>query len=104
MTLFEPCTRLYSIFLTRIYGAHKIFDKKTGGYFNGQCLMFLLLVTDTVTLPVGVRFYRPDPKYQAWDKENKRLKKAGIKAAKRPKAPKPDPGLSEQNRDRTCAR
>jgi SRSO17 transposase len=42
-------------------------------------------------LPVGVRFYRPDPKYQAWDKENKRLKKAGIKAAKRPKAPKPDP-------------
>ena len=76
---------------SRIYGAHKIFDKKTGGYYNGQCLMFLLLVTNTVTLPVGVRFYRPDPKYQAWDKENKRLKKAGIKAAKRPKAPKPDP-------------
>jgi hypothetical protein len=27
---------------TRIYGTHKVFDKKTGGYYNGQCLMFLL--------------------------------------------------------------
>jgi hypothetical protein len=37
-----------------IFGAHKIFDKKTGGYYNGQCLMFLLLVTKTVTLPIGI--------------------------------------------------
>lgn len=76
---------------SRIFGTHKIFDKKTGGYYNGQCLMFLLLVTDTVTVPIGMRFYRPDPHYRAWEKEDKRLAKAGIKAAKRPKAPAPDP-------------
>jgi hypothetical protein len=76
---------------TRIYGTQKIFDKKTGGYYNGQCLMFLLLVTDTVTMPIGMRFYRPDSRYRAWEKEDKRLAKAGIKAAKRPKAPAPDP-------------
>jgi hypothetical protein len=76
---------------TRIYGTQKIFDKKTGGYYNGQCLMFLLLVTETVTLPLGMRFYRPDPRYRAWEKEHKRLAKAGVKAAKRPKAPAPDP-------------
>ena len=82
---------------SRIYGAHKIFDKKTGGYYNGQCLMFLLLVTKTITLPVGVRFYRPDPKYRAWEKEDKRLAKAGIKAAERPKEPKPDPAYPSKS-------
>jgi hypothetical protein len=76
---------------TRIFGTQKIFDKKTGGYYNGQCLMFLLLVTETVTVPLGMRFYRPDPCYRAWEKEDKRLAKAGIKAAQRPKAPAPDP-------------
>jgi len=76
---------------SRIYGVHKIFDKKTGGYYNGQCLMFLVLVTKSVTLPIGMRFYRPDPKHRAWEKENKRLAKAGVKAAQRPKKPEPDP-------------
>ena len=74
-----------------IFGAHKIFDKKTGGYYNGQCLMFLLLVTKTVTLPIGMRFYRPDPKYRAWKKEDKRLAKVGVKVSQRPQAPKPNP-------------
>lgn len=75
---------------TRIYGAHKVFDKKTGGYFNGQCMMFLLLVTDRFTLPVAVRFYRPDPAQRAWNKDDKRLKKSGVKKSDRPLAPAPD--------------
>ena len=82
---------------TRIYGAHKIFDKKTGGYYNGQCLMFLVLVTKSVTLPIGFRFYRPDPKFRAWEKEDKRLAKEGVKASQRPKAPKPDPEYPSKN-------
>jgi hypothetical protein len=82
---------------SRIYGTHKIFDKKTGGYYNGQCLMFLLFVTDKFTVPIGMRFYRPDPKYRAWEKEDKRLAKAGIKAAQRPKAPEPDPDYPSKN-------
>lgn len=45
----------------RIYRAHKIYDKKTGGYFNGQSLVFLLLVTPTLTVPVGFCFNAPDP-------------------------------------------
>ena len=54
----------------RIFGAHKIFDKKTGGYFNGQTVVLLVLVSGRVTLPVGFRFYRPDPAVVAWRKED----------------------------------
>ena len=39
--------------------AHKVFDKGTGGYFNGQSLVFLILVTDKITIPIGFRFYCP---------------------------------------------
>jgi hypothetical protein len=76
---------------SRIFGAHKVFDKKTGGYFNGQCLMFLVLVTAKYTFPVGFMFYRPDPKLRAWKEKDKRLAKEGMKAADRPKAPAYDP-------------
>jgi hypothetical protein len=76
---------------SKIHAAHKIFDKKTGGYFNGQCIVFLLLVTPLVTLPVGFRFYRPDPKQTAWRKEDERLRRMGKKKAARPAAPAPDP-------------
>ena len=75
----------------RIFGAHKVYDKKTGGYFNGQCLMFAVLVTDKFTIPVGFSFYRPNPVMRAWEKEDKRLTKAGVKPADRPKRPAPDP-------------
>ena len=56
-------------------------------------IVFLLLVTPLVTLPVGFRFYRPDPNYQAWKKEDDRLKKQGVKKAERPKPPTRDPTL-----------
>jgi hypothetical protein len=74
----------------KIWKAHKIFDKKTGGYFNGQTLVFLLLVTARITLPVGFGFYQPNPKQVAWKKEDQRLKKAGRSKAQRPPAPAPD--------------
>jgi len=75
----------------RIHGTYKIFDKKTGGYFNGQTLVFLLLVTAKVTVPVGFRFYRPDPKQTAWRQEDKRLKRRGVRKADRPAPPARDP-------------
>ena len=53
---------------TRIEGAHRVKDKSTGGYFNGQELIFMILVTDVATFPVGFRFYVPDPKLSAWRK------------------------------------
>ena len=76
---------------TKIAGAHKVKDKKTGGYFNGQELIFMVLVTDWVTFPVGFRWYRPDPELKAWRKENKRLKREGIPRNERPPQPAPDP-------------
>lgn len=71
-----------------IYKLHKIKDKKTGGYVLGQTLVVLLLISESVTIPIGFKFYAPDPEIQKWDKEDKKLKKAGIIKRNRPKCPK----------------
>jgi hypothetical protein len=76
---------------TKIASVHKIKDKKTGGYFNGQELIFMVLVTDWITFPVGFRWYQPDPKQRAWRKENKRLKREGLPRNERPSQPPSDP-------------
>lgn len=75
----------------RIFNAQKVFDKKTGGYFNGQSLAFLFLVTPLMSFPVGFRFYCPDPKQVAWRKEDERLKCLGVKKSERPAPPPYDP-------------
>ncbi|WP_163372637.1 hypothetical protein [Endozoicomonas acroporae] len=46
----------------KIGKTHKIKEKKTNGYINGQELVFLVLQTPLVTVPVDFRFYMPDPK------------------------------------------
>lgn len=76
---------------TEIAKLHKIKDKKTGGYINGQNIIFLLLVCEKVTLPVGFYFYEPDPKQIAWRKEDARLRKKGIEKKYRPQALPVDP-------------
>ncbi|RTZ66889.1 MAG: hypothetical protein DSZ29_02215 [Aquificaceae bacterium] len=53
-----------------IHKAHKQKDKATGGYVNGQTIVLLLLVTETITFPVGFAFYMPDPVVSAWRKED----------------------------------
>jgi len=86
----------------RIWRAHKVFDKNTGGYFNGQCLVFLVRVTPKLTVPVGFRFHEPAPELSAWRREDRRLKRAGVRKADRPAAPAPDPaypGKAEQALD-----
>ncbi len=75
---------------TCIAGAHKIKDKPTGGYINGQELIFMVLVTDTVTFPVGFRFYTPDPNLAIWSKRDKELQRQGIAKKERPQRPMPD--------------
>ncbi len=75
---------------TKIHGAHKVKDKATGGYYNGQELVFLVLVTEKVTIPVDFRFYIPDPRMTAWRKKNKTLKQQGISTKHRPDRPAPD--------------
>ena len=71
----------------RIHKAHKQKHKASGGYVNGQTVVLLLLVTQSVSIPVGFAFYMPDPALKAWDKEDTRLKKAGIAKKDRPVKP-----------------
>lgn len=76
---------------SKIAGVHKVKDKKTGGWFNGQEFVFLIFVTDTVTIPVGFRFYIPDPALKQWKETIKTQKKEGIPAKDRAKRPEPNP-------------
>jgi DDE superfamily endonuclease len=75
----------------KLFRSHKIKDKSSGGYINGQNIVLLMLVTEKVSLPIGFEIYQPDPAKQAWFKEDKRLQKKGIKKSKRPPAPANDP-------------
>ena len=53
---------------------HKLRDKKHSGFFKGQELVFLLLITKELTIPVGFEFYEPDPKVSSWRKAEQVLK------------------------------
>ena len=64
--------------VTKIGMVHKIKDKKTSGYFLGQNIVFLLLVCEGITIPVGFSFYQPDPNISAWKKEDVRLRKKKV--------------------------
>lgn len=76
---------------TEIAKVHKIKDKRSGGVFNGQNIIFLLLVSDELTIPVGFKFYEPDPARRAWRKEEKRLIKKGVEKQYRPVQPEYNP-------------
>jgi len=72
---------------TEIAKVHKIKDKRTGGFFNGQNVVFLLLVSDELTIPVGFKFYEPDPAIREWRIEYNRLRSKGVARQYRPKKP-----------------
>ena len=63
---------------SKISKAHKIKDKKTSGYVNGQELVFLVLQTPLVTIPVDFRLYMPDPDVTQWRKSCQELKTRGV--------------------------
>ena len=75
----------------KLFRTHKIKDKGSGGYINGQNIVLLMLVTGKVSIPVGFEVYQPDPKKQAWVKEDKRLQKQGVKKKDRPPVPPNNP-------------
>jgi len=74
----------------RIYKAHKIKDKSSGGYVMGQSLVVLVLITSKITIPVGFDFYMPDPKFKEWKQKDEKLRKKGIPKRERPARPEPD--------------
>lgn len=71
----------------RIHKVHKQKHKASGGYVNGQTVVLLLLVTQSVTIPVGFAFYMPDPVLTAWNREDKRLRKQRVAKKDRPVMP-----------------
>lgn len=75
---------------SKIAHVHKIFDKKTSGYFMGQNIVFLVFVSDKITIPVGFRFYKPDPKKIAWNKKDEELRAAKVPKSQRPSQPPED--------------
>src|SRR6266478_3805505 len=70
---------------------YKLRDKESGRYLWGQSLVFLLLVTPKISIPVGFVFYQPAPELSAWYKQEKTLKKQGVPAKQRPPKPAPHP-------------
>ena len=45
---------------------YKLRAKESGGYLWGQSLVFLVLVTPQISLPVGFVFSQPAPELSAW--------------------------------------
>ena len=70
---------------------YKLRDKERGGYLWGQSLVFLLLVTPTITIPVGFTFYKPAPELSAWYKQERTLKQQGVPTKQRPPKPPANP-------------
>ncbi len=66
-------------------------DTESGGSLWGQSLVFLVLVTPKISLPVGVVFSQPAPELSAWYKTDKSLKKQGVPPQQRPRKPAPNP-------------
>ena len=71
----------------RIAKVHIVRDKKRSGFFRGQNILFLLLVTDKLTIPVGFEFYEPNPEISAWKREDRRLRQKGVLKKFRPTRP-----------------
>ena len=72
---------------TRIFGVHKIHNKKGGGFVDAQNIVLLILVTRFISIPVGFRFFVPDPDQKEWRKNDRLLRKKGVKKADRPLMP-----------------
>jgi hypothetical protein len=66
-------------------------DKDSGGYIWGQSLVFLVLVTPKISIPVGFAFYQPAPELSAWYKQEKALTKQRVTKQQRPSKPSPTP-------------
>jgi len=80
-----------------LYKLGKQKDKKSNGYFNGQNIVFLLLVSGSISIPVGFRFYEVDPRRRAWKKEDGRLRKKGVAKKNRPGEPALNPAYPTIN-------
>jgi len=68
----------------KLHALGKQKDKRSGGYYLGQNIIFLQLVTAKVSIPVGFCFYHNDPKWFAWKGKDEYLRKKGVPKRLRP--------------------
>jgi hypothetical protein len=66
-------------------------DQERGGDVWGQSRLVRLVVTPTITLPVGCTFYPPAPELSAWHQPEPALKTPGVPPQQRPPPPPPQP-------------
>ncbi len=59
-------------------------------------MVLLLLVSDSITIPVGFAFYMPDPVLSAGRKADKCLIAKGVSKRNRPSEPKRNPNYPTQ--------
>jgi hypothetical protein len=88
--LIDDTFRPRSKIIKCIFAVFKTIDKKTGGYFLAQNIIFIAIVTPVFTLPIGFYFYRPDPEHTKWRAKDKKLKRKKVGKKNRPKEPKRD--------------
>jgi len=81
----------------KLYKLGKQKDKKSGGYFNGQSILFLLLVTEKISIPVGFVFYQMDPALRSWEKKDKQLRNKKVKKKYRVEQPERDASYPTKN-------
>jgi hypothetical protein len=84
----DDTDRKHSKKTKKISRVHKLKDKGSSGFVMGQCIVFLILATPKITIPVGFAFYMPDPELTEWNKRKKELKKAGIPGKLHPRRPR----------------
>jgi hypothetical protein len=70
-----------------LHALSKVKDKKTGGFSMAQNIVFIVFVTKYLTIPVGFRFFRPDPDWKSWRENDIKLRAQKIKKSLRPKKP-----------------
>lgn len=76
---------------------YKLRDKESGGSIWGQSLVFLVLVTPKISIPVGFVFYQPAPELSAWYTKDKALKKQGVPPNNGPPNRRPIPSIPPSN-------
>ena len=91
--IIDDTNRMRSKSTSKISMVFRLFDKKTNGFFMGQNIVFLLLVTDKITIPVGFQFYQDDPKKTEWNKLDKEQREAHVPKSKRIPPPAYDPNF-----------
>jgi hypothetical protein len=75
----------------KLASLHHLRDTERGGCILGHSLVFRLLVTPKITLPLGFAFYLPAPELTAWYKHERTLRQQGIPRKRRPPKPPSNP-------------